>query len=84
MAYTDGASSRSGSGTGVVLRGPLGFSLSYALHFQFEASNNVTKYEIVVKVLQLARSIGVRRLIVFTVGSSSSKRRVRGPRSVSV
>ena len=41
----DGSSTKGGSGAGLVLMGPHGVKISYALKFLFEASNNEAEYE---------------------------------------
>lgn len=63
VAFADGSSGRGGSGAGIIIRGNL---LFLAVLCRFEATNNVAEYEAVLKALRLARSIGIRRLVVFT------------------
>ncbi|GJX84273.1 reverse transcriptase domain-containing protein [Tanacetum coccineum] len=43
--YTDGAASSDGSGTGLMLIDPEGKEYTYALHFEFETTNNKAEYE---------------------------------------
>ena len=42
----DGASGAGGSGAGIILKGPEGFKVCYALRLEFNASNNVAEYEV--------------------------------------
>nr|GFC42231.1 reverse transcriptase domain-containing protein [Tanacetum cinerariifolium] len=43
--FTDGSSCVDGSGTGLILTNPDGVEFTYALRFQFAASNNKAEYE---------------------------------------
>jgi len=58
----DGSSTRSGSGAGLVLTGPHGAKVLYALKFGFKASNNEAEYEALIAGLKIAKDIGARRL----------------------
>ncbi|GJT42765.1 reverse transcriptase domain-containing protein [Tanacetum coccineum] len=51
--FTDGASSIEGSGTGLILTDPNGQEMTYALRFNFKASNNEAEYEALVAGLEL-------------------------------
>ncbi|GJW50720.1 reverse transcriptase domain-containing protein [Tanacetum coccineum] len=52
--FTDGASSIEGSGAGLILTDPNGKEITYALRFDFRASNNEAEYEALVAGLELA------------------------------
>lgn len=62
--YVDGSSNEDGSGAGLLLISPEGFECSYALRFNFPASNNEAEYEALITGLSLARRLGVVRLKV--------------------
>nr|GFC42074.1 reverse transcriptase domain-containing protein [Tanacetum cinerariifolium] len=46
--FTDGSSCVDGSGAGLILTNPEGVEFTYALRFQFAASNNEAEYEALV------------------------------------
>ena len=60
----DGAVNAQGSGVGLILTSPEGIDIEYALRFGFQASNNEAEYEVVIAVLNLARSMEVDQLEV--------------------
>ena len=62
ILHVDGSSTRTGSGAGLILAGPHGTKVLYALKFGFEASNNEAEYETLIAGLKLARDIGARRI----------------------
>ncbi|XP_052192778.1 uncharacterized protein LOC127801573 [Diospyros lotus] len=62
----DGSSSVGGSGAGLLLQGPDGQAWPYALHFEFNASNNEAEYEALIAGLRLAEQMGVRDLEVYS------------------
>ncbi|XP_043815322.1 uncharacterized protein LOC122724430 [Manihot esculenta] len=62
--YVDGASGAGGSGAGVMLKGPEGFKVCYALHLKFSASNNVADYEALINGMLIAMEVGVTDLEV--------------------
>ena len=57
---------RGGSRADLVLTGPHGVKISYALKFGFEASNNEVKYEALIARIRLAKDIGAEKLEVFS------------------
>ena len=61
-----GSSTKGGSGAGLVLTGPHGVKISYALKFGFEASNNEAEYEAFIAGIRLAKDIRVEKLEVFS------------------
>ncbi|GKB56652.1 reverse transcriptase domain-containing protein [Tanacetum coccineum] len=60
--FTDGLSCLEGSGAGLILTNPEGEEFTYALRFEFDASNNKAKYEALVAGLRIAEQIGVKNL----------------------
>nr|XP_027122031.1 uncharacterized protein LOC113738972 [Coffea arabica] len=60
--YVDGSSNGDGSGAGLLLEGHCGEVCSYALRFDFPATNNETKYEALIAGFQLARRLGAKRI----------------------
>nr|GEX69883.1 reverse transcriptase domain-containing protein [Tanacetum cinerariifolium] len=57
--FTDGLSCVDGSGAGLILTNPEGVEFTYALRFQFTASNNEAEYEALVASLRIAARMGV-------------------------
>ncbi|XP_071922590.1 uncharacterized protein [Coffea arabica] len=64
--YVDGSSNSDGSGAGLLLKDSHGEACSYALRFDFTASNNEVEYEAVIAGLQLARRLGAQRISVYS------------------
>nr|GEZ71079.1 reverse transcriptase domain-containing protein [Tanacetum cinerariifolium] len=62
--FTDGSSCVDGSGTGLILTNLEGVEFTYALRFQFAASNNEAEYEAMVAGLRIATQIGVKNVQV--------------------
>ena len=62
--FTDGSSCVDGSGAGLILTNPEGDEFTYALRFQFAASNNEAEYEALIAGLRLAAKMGVRDIKV--------------------
>ncbi|XP_027178148.1 uncharacterized protein LOC113777314 [Coffea eugenioides] len=62
--YVDGSSNGDGSGAGLLLEGPQGEVCSYALRFDFPATNNEAEYEALIAGLQLACKLGAQRIHV--------------------
>ena len=60
----DGASNAQGSGAG--LTSPEGIDIEYALRFGFHTSNNEAEYEVVIAGLNLAHSLEVDQLEVYS------------------
>ena len=54
-----------GSGAGVVLTTPKGDKLCYVLQIHFDATNNVAEYEALLHGLNIAKDIGVKRLLCY-------------------
>nr|GEX42500.1 retrovirus-related Pol polyprotein from transposon opus [Tanacetum cinerariifolium] len=64
--FTDGASSIEGSGEGLILTDPDGREVTYALRFNFKASNNEAEYEALVAGLELVIQMEAQQLNVYT------------------
>ena len=62
----DGASNAQGSGAGLILTSPEGINIEYALKFGFHTSNNEAEYEAVIAGLNLAHSLEVDQLEVYS------------------
>nr|GFB52113.1 reverse transcriptase domain-containing protein [Tanacetum cinerariifolium] len=60
--FTDGSSCVDGSGAGLILTNPDGVKFTYALRFQFAASNNEAEYEALIASLRIATQIGVKNI----------------------
>ena len=61
-----GASNAQGSGAGLILTSPEGIDIKYELRFGFHASNNEAEYEAVIAGLNLAHSLEVDQLEVYS------------------
>ncbi|XP_027173760.1 uncharacterized protein LOC113773352 [Coffea eugenioides] len=59
VLFMDGASSKEGSGAGLLLTSPTGEELTYALRFDFSASNNEAEYEALLTGLRIAYQMGI-------------------------
>ncbi|XP_027174210.1 uncharacterized protein LOC113773797 [Coffea eugenioides] len=64
--HVDGSSNSEGSGAGLLLEDPQGEVCSYALRFDFAASNNEAEYEAVIAGLQLARRMGAAHILIYS------------------
>jgi ribonuclease HI len=62
--YFDGSYTLKGAGVGVVLIPPEGDVLKYAIQLEFLVTNNIVEYEGLVNGLQLAKDLGIRRLLI--------------------
>ena len=62
----DGAANAQGSGAGLILTSPEGIEIEYALRFRFHTSNNEAEYEAVIAGLNLAHSLEVDRLEIYS------------------
>nr|GEU59888.1 reverse transcriptase domain-containing protein [Tanacetum cinerariifolium] len=56
--FTNGSSCVDGSGVGLILTSPEGTEFTYALRFQFTASNNEAEYEALIVGLRIATQMG--------------------------
>jgi ribonuclease HI len=62
--YFDGSYTLKGAGAGVILIPPEGDILKYAIQLGFPATNNIAEYEGLVTGLQVAKDLGIRRLLI--------------------
>ncbi|GJV04312.1 reverse transcriptase domain-containing protein, partial [Tanacetum coccineum] len=62
--FTDGSSCVDGSGAGLILTSLKGTEFTYALRFQFIASNNEAEYDALIVGLRIATQMGVRNVHV--------------------
>jgi ribonuclease HI len=63
--YFDGSLKLQGAGAGILFIAPGGEQLKYALQLLFSASNNAAEYEALVHGLNIAISLGIKRLMVY-------------------
>lgn len=64
--FVDRASNEDGSGAGLLLISPEGLEFTYALRFDFRATNNEAEYEAVITGLELARKMKAQRVKVYS------------------
>lgn len=64
--YTEGASSREGSGASLILTSPEGEEVTYDLRFDFHTSNNEAEYEALLAGLRLAKQMGADIVTMLT------------------
>ncbi|KAH9688200.1 Ribonuclease H [Citrus sinensis] len=62
----DGSSGERGSGAGIVLEGPEGEEISYAIKLEFAATNNQAEYEALIAGLELAMAVKADRVKIRT------------------
>jgi ribonuclease HI len=63
--YFDGSLKLQGAGAGILFIAPGGEQLKYALQLLFPASNNAVEYEALIHGLNIAISLGIKRLMVY-------------------
>jgi ribonuclease HI len=63
--YFDGSLKLQGAGAGILFIAPGGEQLKYALQLSFPASNNAAEYEALIHGLNIAVSLGIKRLMVY-------------------
>jgi ribonuclease HI len=63
--YFDGSLKLQGAGAGILFTAPGGEHLRYALQLSFPASNNAAEYEALIHGLNIAISLGIKRLMVY-------------------
>nr|GEX66040.1 reverse transcriptase domain-containing protein [Tanacetum cinerariifolium] len=78
--FTDSSSCVDGSSAGLILTNLEGVEFTYALRFQFVASNNEDKYEALITSLWIATQIGVKN-VQANVDSKLVANQVQVPRS---
>ncbi|XP_071939223.1 uncharacterized protein [Coffea arabica] len=64
VLFVDGVSSKEGSGAGLLLTSPTGEELTYALRFDFLASNNEAECETLLNGLRIAHQMGITAIKV--------------------
>ncbi|XP_071912152.1 uncharacterized protein [Coffea arabica] len=64
VLFVDGVSSKEGSGAGLLLISLTGEELTYALRFDFRASNNEAEYEALLTELRIAHQMGITAIKV--------------------
>ncbi|XP_027182008.1 uncharacterized protein LOC113780403 [Coffea eugenioides] len=64
VLFVDGVSSKEGSGAGLLLTSPTGEELTYALRFDFPASNNEAEYEALLTGLRIAHQMSITAIRV--------------------
>jgi ribonuclease HI len=65
IMYFDGTLNLEGAGAGVLLISPQGEQLKYVLQIHYKASNNGAEYKALIHGLQIAVSLGIKRLLAF-------------------
>jgi ribonuclease HI len=63
--YFDGSLRLQGVGASILFIAPRGDQLLYALQLLFPASNNAAEYEALIHGLNIAMSLGIKRLMVY-------------------
>jgi ribonuclease HI len=63
--YFDGSLKLQGAGAGILFIAPRGEQLKYALQLLFPTSNNAAEYEALIHGLNIAISLGIKRLMVY-------------------
>ncbi|XP_074361085.1 uncharacterized protein LOC141701300 [Apium graveolens] len=64
--YVDGSATAERSGADLILSSPDGFTIQQAITFAFKATNNQAEYEALLSGLRLAKSLGVKLLIIYS------------------
>ncbi|GJZ72186.1 reverse transcriptase domain-containing protein [Tanacetum coccineum] len=59
--FTDGSSCIDGFGAGLILTNPEGTEFTYALRFEFNATNNEAEYEALIDGLGIAEQMGIKK-----------------------
>ncbi|GJW19804.1 reverse transcriptase domain-containing protein [Tanacetum coccineum] len=63
--YTNGASISDGAGAGLMLIDPAGKEYTYALHFEFETTNNEEEYKALLAGLRIAQEMEIMKVAIF-------------------
>ncbi|CAN1322438.1 Retrovirus-related Pol polyprotein from transposon opus [Linum perenne] len=64
--FVDGASSKNGAGTGIMLKTPPGVLHEAALRFAQNHTNNAAEYEAMIAGLHMAKSMGITHIKVYS------------------
>ncbi|GAA0161093.1 hypothetical protein LIER_39163 [Lithospermum erythrorhizon] len=62
--FVDAARNEKGSDAGILIRGPDGVTMKYALRFTFRTTNNEAEYEALIARLAIVKSLGISRIWV--------------------
>jgi ribonuclease HI len=65
--YFDGSLKLGGAGAGVLFISPEGKQLKYVLQILWQATNNEIEYEALINGLQIATSLGIKRLLSMVI-----------------
>jgi hypothetical protein len=63
--YFDGSLKLQGAGAGILFISPEGEQLKYALQLSFPTSNNAVEYEALIHGLNIAITLGIKRMMVY-------------------
>ena len=63
--YFDGASSREGSGAGIVLISPTQRVVTLSYKLQFQTTNNIAEYEALILGMKATKDLGVEQLVLY-------------------
>ncbi|GJW20715.1 reverse transcriptase domain-containing protein [Tanacetum coccineum] len=72
--FTDGSLCLEGFGVGLIFINSEGVEFTYALRFEFDASNNKAEYEALIAGLRIAKQMGVQNLLAKQVPQSENKK----------
>ena len=64
IIYVDGAFNTNGSGVRIIIQGPDGVEITYALEFGFGTSNNEVEHKALITGPKMGRTIGAKKLLV--------------------
>ena len=64
IIHVDGSSTQLAGGIGVVLQSLEGDRLKHKVHLQYQATNNEVEYEALLKVLELAKSVKAKSILI--------------------
>ena len=56
----DGAYSKAGKGAGIVIISPEGKFFNFSFRLEFEATNNVAEYEVLLLGIEIAKDMGIK------------------------
>lgn len=66
VLFTDGSSTTTSGGAGIILTSPDGFAIQQAIKFHFNVTNNEAEYEALIAGLQLAQHLEASVVDIFT------------------
>ena len=65
IMHFDGSKMKEGAGVGIVLKSPKGDTMEYVLQIHFNANNNVAESEALLHALDIAKDIGIKRILCY-------------------